>query len=296
MPLTLHQIKFFLTVARNQHFSSAAQQLQVAQPAVSRTIRALEKELGVTLFKRSSRSVELTQEGRLFQSEIEQAANQIDHAVMMVQEAAKGHAGYLRIGYTDFAIEGRIPIILKEFRSRYQHVKLEVRASYTDKMLLDLRENRIDIGFVMGPIESPELSTLLVQNDRFVLVVSDSHPLAETIELRLADLDGEPLILGDREIWAPYLRKVEAICSDAGFVPNVVQEADTIESIFAFVASGMGSSIYVERAFNYNPPGICIRHFQGLDSSISSEMVWRSDNQSLVVRNFVELSTELVSG
>ena len=104
------------------------------------------------------------------------------------------------------------------------------------------------------------------------------------------------MVLGRRETWSPYVRRVEALCREAGFAPRVVQEADTTESIFAFVASGIGSTLYVERAFNYNPPGVRVIPLEDVRATIRTEVAWRVEERSRLVKNFISLCKALTPG
>ncbi len=83
------------------------------------------------------------------------------------------------------------------------------------------------------------------------------------------------------------------MCREAGFTPRVVQEADTTESIFAFVASGMGATLYVERVFNYNPPGVRVIPLEDVQATISTEVAWRVDDRNALVKNFISLCKEI---
>lgn len=294
MVLNLRRIEVFLAVARDLHFTKAAQRLNLAQPAVSRAIGSLEADLGVPLLERSTRNVELTQAGRLFRAECREALDRLERAVRQARAAGQGEAGVLRIGYMEFALAGVLPRVLKAFRSRHPGVTVEPRWSGTDRIQAELRSGEIDVGFVIGPVEQPGLASLPVQNDRFVAVLPDSHPLAGKAEVRLSDLADEPMIMGRRDLWAPYLRRVEALCHKAGFALNVVQEAENTDSIFAFVAAGMGATIHVERARGHHPPGIAIRHLADVQQTIRTEATWRAGDDSPLVRRFVAVIGDVV--
>lgn len=292
--LNLRHLKLFLAVAEDLHFSNAAKRMGVAEPAVSRAIRALEQELDVALFNRNSRNVKLTSAGRMLQIEGAGVLDQLTRAVRTTHAAAQGEHGVLRIGYMDFALEGAFPRILKEFRARHAGVAVIARASHTEQILADLQGRHVDVGFLIGPVEDPEIESRTLHDDTFVVVVSDTHRYAEQRDVCLTDLADEPLIMGRRETWAPYLRSVEALCLKAGFAPNIVQEADTTEGIFAFVAAGMGSTIYVERAFSRNPPGTVVKRLRDVSSMIASDLAWRRDHDNPLIRNFIALSEDMI--
>lgn len=294
MALNLRNLRLFLAVAEEMHFSSAARRMHIAQPALSRAIRQLENALGADLFKRSTRKVALTDAGRLFQRHTERALNHLDIGVRRVRETVAGEAGSLHIGYMDFAIEGAFPNLLRAFRSRYPNVHVDAGASFTERIISDLGGGKIDVGFVVGPVREPGVETFTVQNDRFVAVVPQAHPLAHRSAIYLRDLAGEPLVLGRRSRWAPYLERMDAIFREAGFTPRLVQEADTTESIFAFVASGIGCTLYVERAFHYEPPGVRVLALKDVPATVSTEVAWRRDEGNAVTINFVNLCRELI--
>jgi DNA-binding transcriptional LysR family regulator len=216
----------------------------------------------------------------------------LDRAVGNARRAAAGEAGTLSIGYMDFAIEGEFPILLREYRTRYPAVSVEARASFTERIVDDLLNRKIDVGFVLGPVASDELASISVQNDRLVAVVPDTHALASRTGIRLSELAGEPLVMGRRESWAPYVERIEALCREAGFSPRVVQEADTTESILAFVASGLGSTLHVARAFQYDPPGIRVLPLNDVAATISTEVAWRADEETNLVKNFIAICHE----
>jgi DNA-binding transcriptional LysR family regulator len=289
MPLNLRHIEIFLDLADSLHFSNTAKRLKVPQPAVSRAITSLETELGVELFIRHTRSVSLTQAGEVFARQAGIASERFDRAVRMAIAAAEGRAGSLTIGFMEFAVEGAFPDLLKRFSMLYPQVSVRTLSSYTDRIIDDIEQDEIDIGFVVGPVARPGITAKTVQKDRFVAVLTKSHRLAGRDSVSLADLAGEAFVLGRRDTWGPYRERVDAICRRAGFRPRIVQEADWAESILAFVGAGLGISIYVERAFRLSPPGVCVKHLEDVDETVTTEMIWRAENRESLVENFTRL-------
>jgi len=287
MTVTLRSLHLFLSAAEALHFSAAAKRMNMAQPAFSRAIKALEDDLGVLLFERSTRRVELTEAGRLLQQGVGEALTRLDAALERTRKAAAGAAGTLSIAYMDFAIEGEFPAILRDFRKRYPAVKVVSTASYTDRILAELTSGKVDVGFVVGPVEHEELLSIPVQWDPFVAVVPEGHRLAERASVPLRALADEPFIMGRAERWGPYVRRVDDLCRQAGFTPNVVQEADTTPSIFAFVGSGMGATLYVDRGARFSGPGTRILALEDVDAGIVTEVAWRRDDKRAIVKNFL---------
>ena len=278
MNIELHHLRYFVAVAEDLHFRRAAERLHIAQPALSRAIKWLESELDATLLLRTTRNVALTEAGRIYLHETRQA---------LAQSAAVGEAGRLSVAYMDFAINGPLPAILNAFRTSHPGVTVDLAHMWTERQREAIVAGDIDIGFLIGPFAAPGIESLTVLSERFVAVLPETHALATRRRISLADLRDEPFILGASQFWGPYRRLVDELCLGAGFTPRVVQEAHNSDGIFGLVAAGMGVSIYVEGARNFSLRGCTVRPFKSLDARIETTAVWRADNPSPVIANFV---------
>ena len=287
MNIELHHLRYFVAVAEDLHFRRAAERLHIAQPALSRAIKWLESELDATLLLRTTRNVALTEAGRIYLHETRQALAQIERAQSLAQSAAVGEAGRLSVAYMDFAINGPLPAILNAFRTSHPGVTVDLAHMWTERQREAIVAGDIDIGFLIGPFAAPGIESLTVLSERFVAVLPDAHRLAAKQRINLADLGDEPFILGANLFWGPYRRLVDELCLGAGFTPRVVQEAHNSDGIFGLVAAGMGVSIYVEGARNFSLRGCTVRPFKSLDARIETTAVWRADNPSPVIANFI---------
>jgi DNA-binding transcriptional LysR family regulator len=288
MALNIRQIEIFHEVAKILHFSGAASKLKIPQPAVSRAIRALEKELGTELFNRHTRSVELTQAGSIFRAQSSIGLAQLDRAVSMARAAADGRAGNLRIAFMEFAAEGTFPRLLKRFTTLYPQVSVDTRSSYTEKILDDVEFGLADVGFVVGPARRDGLASRIIQSDRLVALMHKNHRLARRRILSLRDLENEPFVLGRRETWGPFVVKIEELCQNAGYTPRIVQEADWGDSIFAFVNAEIGITIYVERTFSLNPANIVVKPLDDVTDQVITQMIWKTSNPDPVLARFLD--------
>ncbi|MBT6829633.1 MAG: LysR family transcriptional regulator [Rhodospirillaceae bacterium] len=288
MNIELHHLRYFVAVAEDLHFRRAAERLHIAQPALSRAIKWLESEIGAVLLLRTTRNVALTEAGRIFLHETRLALTQIERAQTLAQSAAAGEAGRLSVAYMDFAINGPLPAILGAFRANHPGVTIDLDHMWTERQREAIVAGDIDIGFLIGPFTAPGIDSRTILSERFVAVLPEAHPLAAKRRINLADLSDQPFILGASAYWGPYRRLVDELCLGAGFTPRVVQEAHNSDGIFGLVAAGMGVSIYVEGARNFSLRGCTIRPFKGLDANIETTAVWRADNPSPVIANFIE--------
>ncbi len=191
--MDLKKIKCFIEVARLSSFSKAAQVLYVSQTAVSQQIAALEEEIGVKLFYRDKKNVQLTSAGKVFLYESKRIIRQFENAVQKTKDVAGGFDGMIKIGFFSMFDRSVIAPVLSTFHQKYDKVKLNiVQCNYRD-MKSNLLNGTIDIGFTLR-ISSDELEELKVYQTYPKLCVSKENRLSEKLLIELEDLNGERII------------------------------------------------------------------------------------------------------
>lgn len=288
MRIELRQIRQFLAVAETLNFRRAAENLALAQPALSRGIQLLEHQLGVCLLKRNNRRVELTPAGDVFRSGCHSLMKDLEETVRKARRAQSGELGSLAIGYTDFAISGVLPGVLDRFRRAFPDIDIELTYGSTQQQLDGLANRRIDIAFLTMPIVAPGIETLPVQRDRFVAVLPNAHPLAQQAQVELRDLADEPFIVGVMARWSHFRRHLDALCLKAGFSPRIVQEVYNTEGMFGLVSANIGVTIHLECAANYVRSGVTIRPLAGTNDTIVTAAAWRPAEPGSVLLHFVD--------
>lgn len=283
-------IRYFMVVAETLHFRQAAKRLYVAQPALSRAIQKLEARLGVKLLERTRRQVELTEAGAIFLEECKAAALTLERAESRMLQASRGELGRITVGYTDFAITGPVPSILAAFHNRFSNAKIELLRRNSHEQLDDIREGRIDVGFLTSPVGGEAFNHFPVQQDRYVAVVPEAHRLARETSISLTALQEEPFVLGDSDTWRHFNPHIHACCMAAGFMPRVVYEASTTDSIFGLVAANVGVTIYPERDLNHNRPGVKVLELSDVTERLSTEIVWLAQPRKPMVRQLVAIA------
>jgi DNA-binding transcriptional LysR family regulator len=189
----LRHVRYFIAVAEYLNFSKAAQQLHIAQPPLSRQIRQLEEDLGVTLFLRNKRRVALTKAGQIFLVEARKLVVQAGHAMEAARHAQKGESGIVRIGIAS-GLGGVISKAVFEHRRRLPAIDVECRDVFSSFQNEALRKGEIDIGFLRPPIDQVNLDCELLFEEEFVVVLPRTHRLAKRRFLRLKDIADDPLI------------------------------------------------------------------------------------------------------
>jgi LysR family transcriptional activator of glutamate synthase operon len=237
----LQQLRSFAAVARHRHFTRAAAELHIGQPAVSQHVRRLEAELGVRLLSRTTRSVELTEAGRLLLQRCERALDELDAGVAELAELRGLVRGRLTIGAMQWLEPYDLPAALATFHDRHPAIDIRVVEEVAHTMLTAVLADQLDVAFV--PIEDgvpAGLSAELLFEDELVLVVSADHPLATRSHVRVATLREEPFVFL-RE-GTGLRRAVEDAARAAGFEPKVRFETNELSRVLALVARGLGVS------------------------------------------------------
>jgi len=290
--MELRQLQYFLAVAEELNFSRAAARLQIAQPPLSRQIRQLEQELGVELFRRTKRRVELTEAGRLFLEEARQILSQVEQGVRVAQRASRGEIGRLVVGFEGSSTYDVIPVSLKVYRERFPEVDLVVYAMTTEEQIQALLENRIGIGFAVSPFNDKRLAIEIILREALILAIPENHPLVARNEVRVRELEGEPFIMFQRNRGCGLYDQVISLCQLAGFSPRVIQEADEMQVMLGFVAAGLGITLLSASAQQFQRPGVVYRTLQPSTPKVTLALVCRREDPSAVLQAFIEVVRE----
>jgi DNA-binding transcriptional LysR family regulator len=239
-------LRHFVAVAQELHFGQAARRLNMSQPPLSISIRQLEERLGVPLFIRSQRSVELTPAGSELLTRALHILEALEHATSAVRAVAKGCHGVLRIGYTAASAYQAVPTLIAAYQQHFPLVELELLEMVSAQQVTSLLQHRIDVGVLRPiPIKAPLQSHAILQ-ESLVVAVHPSHPLAQQDTVALADLDGAAFIGFDLSHAAYFNAMVEKVLHHAGVTPRVLQRAIHTHAVVAMVAAGLGLALVPE--------------------------------------------------
>ncbi|WNK19760.1 LysR family substrate-binding domain-containing protein [Halomonas piscis] len=198
------------------------------------------------------------------------------------------------IGYTDFAINGRLPSILAAFHEALPAVDIDLIRRDSHEQLEDLASERLDMGFLTGAVNGKELQHCCVHQTPFVAVLPAHHRLAALDAVPVKALAGESFVLGEIHQWRHLVPQIQALCLEAGFMPRIAREAPNSDSIFGLVAAGMGVTLYPDCHLNYDRPGIVIRPLSDSDTKLTTEMAWLNSSTNPAVYRFVEITGKLL--
>ncbi len=286
--MELRHLRYFVAVAGELSFARAARTLHLSQPPLSRQIRALEDELGTTLFARTKRAVALTPAGAALLPEARRLLRDADALKAGARAHAAGTAGSLALGFIGMAAYNVLPAVLPEFHRRHPGVRLALREATSDVLLAALRQGEIDVGLVLPPADDPALEYATLHRDVLVAALPAARrELRGRGAIRLASLAAEPFVLFPRKVGASLYDHVVGLCRRAGFSPRVEQEAIQMQTIVSLVAAGMGVALVPASLVHMRRTGVVYRPLAERSPAIEVGIAWRRDDESPAARAFV---------
>lgn len=286
--IDIRKLQLFVAVAEELHFGRAAARVGMAQPPFSYQIRRLEHDLDLKLLKRDSRNVALTSAGTELLLHSRDLIERRDIMVEQVRKAASGNAGTLRLGFAASSAIGLLSKVVRRFRETTPgvHLKLDDRDGLDAKAAI--RKGEVDIAIVRSPFEAPDLTIENIYEEPFVAVLPVDHRLANRKSVSPADLAGNSFVLFPRDASTSLHDTIIGICINAGFSPQISQEANAWLSIMGLVESGIGITIAPRSAQVICPPGIVCRPIRRTDARACLAMAHRRDAKTPLITRFQE--------
>jgi len=283
----LRHLRYFVAVAEELHFGRAAQRVHIAQPPLSQQIRRLEQDLGVRLFDRTNRRVQLTDAGRAFLLEARSTLAQAEYAREVASRAARGEAGQLLIGYMASAELNVFPRLLPAFRKRYPDVELTFQLLGASEQLEALREGQIHAGFLRLPASDSAVTVKPIVREPVVVVLPERHRFARRRSLALSSLRGERFILFARRFAPGYYDTLMRMCRQAGFEPKVVHESNRFHTTLSLVAASRGIFLTGKSVGRLGRPGIVCRSLRPRVPEIEMGLAYDPRHRSPLLKAFV---------
>jgi DNA-binding transcriptional LysR family regulator len=289
--MELRHLRYFCAVADCGTFSAAGRQLHISQSAISEQIADLEEEVGGALIYRTSgRRTRLTPQGELFLVEARKTLIAADRAVEVAQRSLLGETGSLSIGFFLWGAGGFFARIIRDYRKLHPNIKLSLCEMRTPEQMEALTSGKIDIAFAR-PLEPPFDRTLraeLLYRDPVVVVLSRDHPLAGA-PISIDALASERFVLCDRQMTPLLFDGIVALCSAAGFSPNIVNTSSTWSGVLTLVESGEGIALVPSGVRYLRPAGVVISPLVPQDLHMGLSVVWNPQNEGPIQQNFLRL-------
>jgi LysR family transcriptional regulator, benzoate and cis,cis-muconate-responsive activator of ben and cat genes len=275
-PFELRHLLYFREVAKHLHFRKAAETLGIAQPALSRQIRQLEKGLESALFLRTQRRVELTPAGHLLLDRVEPVLRSLQGIGRELKAASKGETGRVRIAFTGLAMATVLPEILREFNRQFPGVRVELNEVPSSGQLAALQAGELGCGFFHPDAATPGLRTRLLLRETNGILLPPHHPLASHPELRLRDLAETPFILFPRAHNPGFYDRILAACSRAGITPRIAEEVWPRANGIGLVRAGLGVTFMTPSEAKNVPRDVHFRPLRGHAPESRLVVGWRA--------------------
>jgi DNA-binding transcriptional LysR family regulator len=297
--IELRMWRQFIAVAESLHFGRAAQRLHMTQPPLTQAIAGLEERLGVRLFDRTKRSVQLTDAGHALLPEARELLVRAMSLPAHARAAAHGETGRLRLAFVSTVGYGLLPQWVQAFRSAYPRVKLDLVELTGDVQLQSMERGDIDAGFMLhsAGFEPPGLQHLRVVREPLVLALPDQHELAVARTLALGRALDQPLVIFPRRTLPSLHDSIFSMYHAAGRTPQVAQEAIQMLTIVNLVSAGLGVAWVPETVRQFQRTGIMYRKIAGKQAQqvpmVDTSLVWPSTANPILER-FVEFALKHV--
>lgn len=290
--MELRLLRYFVAVAEEGHITRAAEKLGMQQPPLSQQIKILERELGVQLFRRKPRGVELTAAGQGFFVEAREIFAKLDHATDTARRASRGEQGQISIGIAGTAhFCPIVPRLIREFRELFPKVSIKLQESGTSQLIDRLRGGRLDLAFVRK-LFAPEhgLRVIHLLDEPMVVALPAKHPLTRRKTVSLKSLSDEAFVSYRRPEGPGLSDVIEAACHAAGFSPRFGQDAPRPASALNFVAAGHGISIVPASLQRMHLDGVSYRPIaHGSQLKAPLNLISRQGDSSPVLQNFLKM-------
>lgn len=295
--MDLGALRTFLVVAELASFSRAAEQLHLAQPAVSQQIKRLERELGTPLLNRSTRRVHLTEAGAMLQPRAREILAEVQRAEAEVRLLGEGQAGQVAVGFVGTATYDLLPRIARLVRERLPGVELQLYGEQLTPALLDgLHSRRIDIAVTRDPVPEARLDIHPLRAEPFVVALPADHHLAGEAPVRLADLHDATFVTHPSGHGSVTYNAVIRACEQAGFYPAEVVEVRETATLVTFVAAGIGVAVVPQPVRSLALSGVVYRELLDVTTTTELAVATRAVESSRAVAQVVALVSETVGG
>lgn len=286
--IELRHLRSYVAVAEERHFRRAAERLHMSQPPLSQQIKTLEEALGVELLIRNRRGVEVTVAGEAFLEQARVVLAAMDQAVGVARRADQGELGQLSIGFVGSAMYGRVPDVLRRFRTGHLGVHLTLRELGTAAQVDALVHGDIDVGFLRPPVSAEGVEIEHFADEPVVVVLPQDHHLVGMPSLTLVHLRRERFVQLSAAAAPGQHEAIHRALAAEGAAPLVVQEAEEMQTVVGLVASGLGVSLVPASVRALDRHDVVYRDIVGPAPRVELAFAYRKRDTSPVVASFLD--------
>ena len=293
--IDLRQLRYFQAVAEELHFGRAAARLAIAQPALSRQIQQIEEELGTPLLRRTQRRVELLPAGALLLERSRAIQQELARAISDTRRTGAGELGRLSVGFIHSSTYGLLPSIIGRFRQLHPGIELELHELPITAQHAALLRGTIDVGLLRVQAAPAELDVLPVMPDPFLLALPTRHALAGRSRVQIRSVAGDPFVMFSRAESPLFHARVQTLCEQAGFAPQVAQHATQIHTVVGLVGAGLGVAVVPATARNLHPRNVRFVQLADKMEPVHVALAWRRGHETSAIQAFRKVTQDVVA-
>jgi DNA-binding transcriptional LysR family regulator len=287
----LRHLRTFVAVAKHLSFTRAADDLHIAQQAVSQQIRSLEQGLDVKLLERSSRTVTLTREGTVFLADANRVLTAADRASRRVRAAARGQLGSLRLAYTLTTVWDTLPVLLSDLAESLPQLKIEAREVFGGDIPDLLASGRYDLALAPATAYTPDVQHRTIRRETLQVALGENHPLAHHQTVEVSALRDQQFEIWPREMAPGFYDTIVGVCRAAGFEPSLDERA-TGNTVWGYIARGRGVALINSSLSKQLPRGIKLIDLANPLPTLAIDAVWLRQDHSPVVARTLEAAEQ----
>ena len=280
----MSQLRCFVAVAEELHFSRAAERLHMTQPPLSRQISLLEHHVGVQLVERSSRVVRLTAAGRAFFPEAVRILRISEEAAFSARRVAKGEQGTLAIGFTSASGYSLLPEVVRRLRECAPDISLTLKELVSTAQVEALNAGELDLGLLRPHAMNDELESELIVTESLMLAIPEREAAQWPQEPTLDCLHGKPFVMYSPYEARPFYVMLSERFARAGVVPDIIEHIGQVHTMLALVRAGVGAALIAEGASRLLFDGIVMRRMA--TEPVETVCTYRKDNDNPVLQLF----------
>jgi DNA-binding transcriptional LysR family regulator len=293
--MEIRQLTLFVALAEELHFGRTAARLNIAQPALSIQIQNLERDLGVQLFVRSTRRVQLTKAGTVFYERSRRILSDLENSRQVAQAIAGKDLKKLTIGTIYPATFGVLPAFLAKIGRRFPDVKIHVRTGTSETIIREIEAGNVNVGFIR-PLENlGSLRCLGIGNERYILAVTEGSLLARLPKISIDDLRPQKIIAFARSNLSYTEDYFYRMFREHDLLDSIAYTCDDTLSLFSLVSSGLGVGFVPEWMKELPNRSVTFRDVEGVDFNIGLSIAWSKDDPTANRDEIVEMARALRS-
>jgi DNA-binding transcriptional LysR family regulator len=290
----LSHLRAVIVLAEELHFRRAAERLHITQPPLSQKLKQLEETLGVCLIKRTTRTVELTDAGKVFLDGARSILTQIETLNHEAQLAEVGNAGRLSIGYVPSAAYVFLPKVLRRYKEQYPQVDIHLEEQAYVQILGKLKSHAIDVALLRTSTKESSIQSHAAMIESLIIALPKHHRLSRLKQVPIAELHDEKFIAFSIQDSPYFSEKIQGILASHNVQPKIVQYS-LLPTILSFVEAGIGVALVPESVSRIRNPNVVYRNIADLraDDGVELTAAWMRDRHSILLTNLVNIIKEL---